>query len=70
MGSKEEELRAYACLRGHGLPGLVETLWDCSYEWSIELEDFRLWGKEGVEARRGLAVCVSEPVESTEVFVG
>ncbi|GAB0192581.1 hypothetical protein GRJ2_003481800 [Grus japonensis] len=46
MGNKQEELETCARLQGYDLIGITETWWDRSYDWSVGMEEYRLFRKD------------------------
>jgi len=46
MGNKQEELEMHAHLQGYDIIGIMETCWDSSYDWSIEMGGYRLFRKD------------------------
>jgi len=69
MGNKQEELEMCAHLRGYDIIGIPETWWDSSYDWSIEIEGYRLFRKAGEMRRRCHPLCQYQ-LECMELHLG
>ena len=71
MGNKQEELEVCTRLQGYDLIGITETWWDGSYDWSVEMEGYRLFRKDR-QGRQGggVARCVNGQVECMELCLG
>ena len=55
MRNKQEELKKRICLQGYDLTDITEMWWDGSCGWSVGMEGYRLFGKDG-QGRRGVGV--------------
>ncbi|GAB0203231.1 hypothetical protein GRJ2_002788700 [Grus japonensis] len=71
MGNKQEELEMCARLPGYDLIGITETWWDSSYDWSVGMEGYRLFRKDG-QGRRGggVTLYVTDQLECMELHLG
>ncbi|GAB0205228.1 hypothetical protein GRJ2_002988400 [Grus japonensis] len=71
MGNKQEELETCVCLQGYGLIGITGTWWDSSYDWSVGMEEYRLFRKDR-QGRRGggITLYVNDQLECMEPHLG
>jgi len=53
MGNKQEELEMCARLQGYDIFSIMETWWDNSYDWNIEVGGYRLFRKDRQGTRGG-----------------
>jgi len=67
MSNKEEELETCAHLQGYDFIGITERRWDGFCDWSVGMEGYRLFKKDG-QGRRGggAAFCVNDWLECME----
>ena len=71
MGHNHEVLEICVQLPGSNLVAIMETWWDGSHAWSVEMERYRLLRKERM-GRQGwrVALCVREQLEDMALCLG
>lgn len=47
IGNKQQEFEMCGCLQGYDLTGIIEIWYDGSYDWSVEVEGYRILRKDG-----------------------
>ncbi|GAB0205871.1 hypothetical protein GRJ2_003052700 [Grus japonensis] len=71
MGNKQEELEMCVCLQGYDLIGIKETWSDNSYDWSVEMEGYRLFRKDRQgRGGGGVTLYINDQLECMELHLG
>ncbi|PKU36538.1 hypothetical protein llap_13164 [Limosa lapponica baueri] len=71
MGNKQEDLEMCAHLQSYDHTGITETWWDGSYDWSVGMEEYRLFRKDRLgRGGGGVALYVNDQLECLELHLG
>ncbi|KAK4815560.1 hypothetical protein QYF61_004077 [Mycteria americana] len=71
MGNKQEELEAIVHQENYDMVAITETWWDDSHNWSVAMDGYKLFRRDG-QGRRGggVALYVRECLDSLELDDG
>lgn len=57
MGNKHKEFEIWVKLQGYDFVEITNTWWDGSHDWSVVLEEYRLFRKDRKMMRKSCPLC-------------